>query len=39
MELETLGWVVGGGAIVASVGLAISSIYDLVWGRRAKKHA
>jgi hypothetical protein len=39
MESTTIAWVAGGGLIVASVGLIASSIYDLVWRRRAKKHA
>jgi hypothetical protein len=38
MDLDVFGWVVGSAAIAASVGLGISSIFDIVRAR-AKKHA
>ncbi len=37
MTLNTFGWVVGAGTILASVGLAISSLYDAF--RRTRRHA
>jgi len=37
MSLDAFGWIVGVGAILASICLAISSVYDLV--RRTRRHA
>jgi uncharacterized membrane protein len=37
MTINAFGWIMGAGAILGSIGLAVSSLYDAF--RRARRHA